>query len=225
MKVKAWLILFFFVGLIFYLSSIPGLQVLPVLRYVHSFLEGILARFDVSLIRFSNWLGNRLPFDISDLKPFKIIGRDFLTYTSDNPRIVEFVLRKFAHVVMFFFITLAFFLLASHYVKKVLTALFLAFLGGTTIAFLDEYRQSFVPSRVASLTDVFINLVGVTLALFFILFALFITKGVRMKEYYKRLSSKEIQKDIPLPNNGQDSFLDQQTKIYDSSFKKKVNEK
>ncbi|SES83159.1 VanZ family protein [Anaerobranca gottschalkii] len=220
MKVRAWLILFFFIGLIFYLSSIPGLQVLPVLRYIHSLLENILSKFDMSLVRFSNWLGNSLPFDISDLRPFKVAGRDFIEYTSDNPRIVEFILRKIAHVVMFFFITLAFFLLASHYVKKVRSAILLAFLGGTIIAILDEYRQSFVPTRVASLTDVFINLVGVTLAIFFIWFALFITKGVRMKEYYKKISTEEIQQELP---QSAPSLDEQQTKIYDKSFKEKLS--
>lgn len=180
LKLKSWLIAAFFVSLIFYLSSIPGLQVLPLLRQ----LSSLLGRFDLSLTRFSIWLGDLIPLNFNELRPFKILSEDFLVYAGDNPAIIEFLLRKIAHVVMFFFITTALFLLASQYTKKPRTAIILAFLGGISLAFLDEYRQSFVPTRVASSMDVLINSIGVCLAIFIIHFSLFITKSARLQEYY-----------------------------------------
>ncbi len=230
MKIRSWLILIFFIGLIFYLSSIPGLQVVPVLKQ----LSSLLSRFDLSLTRFSHWLGGVIPLNFNELGPFRILGEDFLVYASDNPAIIEFLLRKIAHVVMFFFITTAFFLLASQYTKRPGTASIIAFFGGTTMAFLDEYRQSFVPTRVASLMDVFINMVGVCIAMLIIHFSLFITKSARIQEYYYK-NFKGDKKDSDKENNSVDKEesdnkdsesspnIDQQTKVYDKEFLDKVN--
>lgn len=230
MKIKSWLILIFLVGLIFYLSSIPGLQVLPVLKQ----LSSVLGRFDLSLTRFSQWLGSILPLNFSEWGPFRILGEDFLNYANDNPAIVEFLLRKIAHVVMFFLITSAFFLLASQYTKKPRNAIFIAFFGGTAMAFLDEYRQSFVPNRVASLMDVLINFIGVSMAIFVILFALFLTKSARIQEYYYKnlkVDKKEEKVDIKEEHEKNEinstsevisDKLDQKTKVFDREYLNKL---
>ncbi|WP_353892426.1 VanZ family protein [Proteinivorax hydrogeniformans] len=236
MKVRSWLIAVFIVGLIFYLSSIPGLQVLPVLNQ----LSSVLGRFDVGITRFSHWVANTLPLNFSEWGAFRVLGEDFLEYASNNPRLIEFLLRKIAHVVMFFLVTIAFFLLASQYTKRPRTAIFIAFIGGTAMAFLDEYRQSFVPTRVASLMDVLINFIGVSLAIFIILFALFITKSARIQEYYynnfKGKNKKIAKENSDAKNDVVDNSkseqvksdskedLDQETKVYDRDFVKKVNE-
>jgi len=190
MKIKSWLILLSLVGLVFYLSSIPGLQVLPLLRHLNSMLLSL----DLNLVKLSEWLAVVIPFDFSELGPLKTLSNDFLIYAYDNPAIIEFLLRKIAHVTIFFLVTVAFFLLTSQYTKKSRNAIIIAFLGGTTMAFLDEYRQSFVPTRVSSLMDIFINFTGVSIALFFIIFSLFITKGTRIQQYYNKMSKERKEK-------------------------------
>ena len=232
MKLKSWLILTFFIGLIFYLSSVPGLQVLPLLRQ----LSSLLSKFDLSLTHFSKWLADIIPLNFSELGPIKILGEDFLMYANDNPAYVEFLLRKIAHVVMFFFITTAFFLLASQYTKKPSTAIIIAFFGGTTMAFLDEYRQSFVPTRVASLMDVFINFIGVSLAIFIILFSLFITKSARIQQYYYKTFKEGNKESAKAEDTSKDDTAsedssstpqdngDQATRIFDKEFVDKVNQ-
>ncbi|MDR5658953.1 VanZ family protein [Serpentinicella sp. ANB-PHB4] len=220
MKLKSWFILLFFIGLVFYLSSIPGLQVLPLLKQLNS----LLGSLDLSLVRFSEWLASIIPLNFNELGPFRTVSEDFLLYANDNPAIIEFVLRKIAHVIMFFFITIAFFLLASQYTKKPRNAIIIAFLGGTTMSFLDEYRQSFVPTRVASLMDVFINFIGVSIAIMVILFALFITKSARIQEYYyknfrnKNNLAQTEQKDQVT----EDAIQNQDTQVFDTSFSEKV---
>lgn len=73
-------------------------------------------------------------------------------------------------------------------------SVFLAFVGGGTLAYIDEYRQSFVAGRVGSLVDVFIDMVGVTLAVFLILFSIFITSGGRRKYFHREKPEKKINK-------------------------------
>lgn len=171
-KKRAWFLVIIIICSIFYLSSIPGLRVVPVLKQFNF----ILSRFDISVTRLSSWLASRLPLETGTLGPVKVIGNDFYSYARENPIIIEFFLRKLAHVLVFFIITLAFFMLYNQYIKKQWIAVVLTMISGSIAAILDEYRQSFVPNRVGSIMDVFIDMIGVTIAVIFIVFALFITK-------------------------------------------------
>lgn len=172
MKKNKWIIAFLLIGILFFLSSIPGLKVLPVLKQFNV----ILLKFDISIVKLSKWIASRLPLSRNDLHPLETIGRDFYSYARANPIIIEFFLRKIAHITIFFFITIALFSLTNQYVKKPWIAVILSYIGGSAMAFADEYRQTFVAGRVGSMTDVFIDMVGVTFGIFLVLFSLFITK-------------------------------------------------
>lgn len=171
-KLNAWIIVIIVVGGIFYLSSIPGLRVVPVLSQLNS----LLLRFDSVFIKISELIAHRLPVNMNELNPIRTAGNDFYAYAKANPIIIEFILRKIAHVVVFFILTIAIFFLLNQYTKRSISAAFLAYLITAIIAALDEYRQSFTDGRVASLIDVGIDLIGITLATLLILFAIFITK-------------------------------------------------
>jgi VanZ family protein len=168
MKRIAWTALFGILFLTYYLSSIPGLQVVPLFRQINSALH----TFDISLAELAAKLAARMP---EQLDPAKTAASRFYQFALANPDIAEFILRKSAHVALFFFITIAFFLLLRQYLRSPFSALFGAAVLGGAVACLDEFYQTFVTSRSGSLIDVFIDLLGVSLAFFFIAFALLIT--------------------------------------------------
>ena len=173
-----WIMVLIVIGCIFYLSSIPGLRVLPVLRQLNSFISG----FDVYFIRIAQEISQRLPMDTNELNPIRTVSKDFYAYAKENPIILEFLLRKMAHVFVFFCLTLTVFLLTNQYTKKSISAAFLAFLITTLFAALDEFHQSFVDGRVSSFIDVGIDMIGIIMATFVIGFSIFITKKWSGKE-------------------------------------------
>ncbi len=87
---------------------------------------------------------------------------------SDFPELVDFILRKIAHVTEFFILTL---FLARIGLRGVTTirvrfAVFaVAGLGALMTAIFDESIQRYIPGRVGSYRDVFIDGVGVTFAI------------------------------------------------------------
>lgn len=168
MKRVAWIFTFLLLGTTYYLSSIPSLQVLPVLRQVNE----LLLRFDLSITRLATEIAGRLP---EQLGPVGILAGDFYAYTRDNPLLIEFLLRKAAHVGLFFLITIGLFLLLRQYLKRPGTAVVGAFGLATLLAFLDEYHQTFIIGRSGRLMDVGIDMVGITLATMLIIFSLTIT--------------------------------------------------
>ncbi len=179
----AWLIVLFMVGMLFFLSSIPGLRVLPVLSLINS----IMVSLDLTFVNFSQWLADQVPMETGDIYYLDAATQDFLTYARDNPVIIEFLLRKLAHVVAFFGITIALFFLLHQYIRNSYVAVAVAFFGSGFISVLDEYRQTFVPERYGSIFDVIINMVGVALAVLLILFALFITRSGRQKFFRSQM--------------------------------------
>ncbi len=172
MKKNAWIIILLVVGLLFALSSIPGLRVLPVIKQINQ----LLVSYNLNITRFSHWIAQRLPVDSQELKPLETFSRDFYRYARANPAIIEFILRKLAHIFIFFLITIALFLLLHQYVRRSSVAVLLAFIGGGLLAVIDEYRQTFVPGRHGSRIDVMIDMVGVIVAVSLIGFSLFITR-------------------------------------------------
>ncbi len=174
---KAWIIVLCFLGGIFYLSSIPGLRVLPVLSKIYS----IIMRFDVIFIRMAEIIAQRLPMDIGELGPFRTVSSDFYTYAQANPGLIEFILRKIAHAMMFYFLTIAVFFVLNQYTKKSMTAACITFILVALFAALDEFRQSFVNGRVSSMIDVGIDLIGITLATLMIMFFISLLQKDRLK--------------------------------------------
>ncbi|SDY52725.1 VanZ family protein [Tindallia californiensis] len=186
MRKTAWFLVLGIIGFLYIASSIPGLRVLPVLRQ----LTHIATGFDYIFQSLSEWIAKRIPLDFGELAYIDAVMRDFLTYIRENPVLIEFFLRKLAHVIIFFFLTIAIFILLYQYISKASIAMILSFFLGFVLAVLDEFRQSFVPGRVASAVDVFIDMIGVSLGILFILFALIITSGER----YRFLKHKKMKK-------------------------------
>ena len=177
MKNRAWLLFILLLGILFLLSSIPGLRVLPVL----SFINSLMVTLDWTFVIFSEWLASKVPIDIGELRYIDSVTNDFFVYARNNPVIIEFLLRKTAHIFVFFIITVALFYLLHQYIRNAYLTLFIAFIGGGLVSVLDEYRQTFVPDRYGSLFDITINMVGVVMAVLFVLFALFITRSGKQK--------------------------------------------
>ena len=168
----AWTAAALLVLLTYYLSSIPGLKVLPILSQINSLLQ----RFDTSITILATRLVYALP---EQLASARTLTADFFRYAKQNPLIMEFLLRKTGHVLLFFIITLAAFFLLSFYLKSPGWTIALSFLAGATLAVLDEVHQYYVVDRMGSIIDVFINLTGVSLAIGVILFSLFLTSHWR----------------------------------------------
>ena len=177
MRKTAWLAVVGLIAFLYTASSIPGLRVLPVLRQLNRLAAGM----DMNFGRLAAWLAARIPLNFNELGHLDAVTRDFLTYVRENPVVIEFFLRKLAHVGVFFLITLALFFLLYQYISSATLSLILSFVGGFVIAVLDEYRQSFVPDRVASSVDVMIDMVGVSMAVLLIIFSLIITSGERLR--------------------------------------------
>ncbi len=180
MRKTAWLTVLGIIGFIYVASSIPGLRVLPILRQITSIASG----FDYVVGGLSEWIARQIPLNFGELAYIDTVMQDFLAYIRENPILIEFFLRKLAHVIVFFFLTIAIFFLLYQYISRANLAIVLSFIAGFSLAVLDEFRQSFVPDRVASAVDVFINMIGVTLAVFVIIFSLIITSGERYR-YFK----------------------------------------
>ncbi|MDO9534467.1 MAG: VanZ family protein [Bacillota bacterium] len=137
MKRSAWIPVFLLLILTYYLSSIPGLRVLPVLKQVNS----LLINYNLSITRLALKIASHLPVQ---LDPAKTFTSDFYTYARANPVIIEFMLRKAAHIFLFFLITIAFFIMLRQILRRPGFAVAGAFLAGTLFSFLDEYHQNFV---------------------------------------------------------------------------------
>ncbi len=166
-KNVAWTATALLLLITYYLSSIPGLRVLPVISQINNLLN----HFDTSMSIIAVRLVSLLP---AQLASAGTLTDDFLRYARQNPVIIEFILRKSGHLILFFVITLAAFFLISLYLKSPGWTIFLTFISGAVIAALDEFHQFFVDQRTGSIIDIFINLTGVTLATLFILSSLFL---------------------------------------------------
>jgi len=157
-------------ALTYYLSSIPYLRVLPVLSQIND----LLTLIDLRISDLVRAVINRLP---SQLDAAGTLSGDFYNYARQNPVIMEFLLRKMAHVALFFMITLAFFILWRHYLKP-LQAVFASFFCGTMAATLDEIHQYYVVGRSGTIIDVLIDIFGVLLAVLLIAIAFLLVKPI-----------------------------------------------
>jgi len=200
MKKRAWFLILIAIGIVFILSSIPSLRVLPVIKQIFKLTSGV----DFGFVKLANWIAakmpqlsklpiaSKLPFNLGELNPAKEIGQDIYTYAMNNPVIIEFFLRKLAHIFVFFWITVFLFILLNQYITHRWLSVILANIGGILLAFLDEYRQTFVSGRVGSMVDVLIDSLGVFLAAGIIIFSFFITRTAKKKEVDKIEPKKEV---------------------------------
>ena len=169
MKKAAWTIVFALILILYYLSSVPSIGVLPFFRQINNLFRA----YDTSVVSIAEEISSRAP---QQLSPARTLLSDFYQYTLSNPGQVEFLLRKSAHVFMFFIITLAIFFLLRQYFQSGWVTIGGAFILGSILAVLDELHQTTVPGRSGNIVDVGIDIIGVSLAVFFILIALTITK-------------------------------------------------
>ncbi len=145
---------------------------LPVLKQINQ----LLAKVDLNFQRLASFIASNLPQELERARTF---SSDFYLYARENPVIIEFILRKAAHIVVFFIITLAIFLLLREYTRKPYLAVIGALLLGSVVAFLDEYHQSMVDGRHGTFVDVFINMVGIFLAGILLVLSHFLTSSWR----------------------------------------------
>jgi VanZ family protein len=172
MKRIAWTLLTLLVFLVYYLSSIPGLKVLPVFRQIN----GALQAMGISVTSLAGIVAARLP---EQFGPVKAVAAHFYRFAQENPEAMEFIVRKAGHLTLYFILTVAFFFLIRQYLHNPWGSLVAAALPAAALAVADEFVQSFVSGRSGSLLDVFIDWCGIGAALFFILCALFITGRYR----------------------------------------------
>ncbi len=183
MKKNSWIILFTILLITYFLSSIPGLSVLPVLKQINFVLNSV----DMGYARVAVAISSRLP---TELGSARAMSGDIYSYARENPIIMEFFLRKMAHIFLFFAITMAFFFLIRHYIKKP-WAITASFFAGTIMAVLDEYHQYFVSNRVGSVVDVGIDMIGVSMATIVIIMAHVIAKPISFKRKKKQSKAKD----------------------------------
>jgi VanZ family protein len=174
---KNLIIVIILIGLLYYLSSLPGLRVLPVLKQIND----LLASWNVSISNLAVNIAEKLP---KQLDPVKTVTSDFLNYASRNPVIIEFLLRKAAHVFIFFVITIALFIFFRNYFQEPWKAILLSFFTGAVLAVLDEYHQLFVTGRHGTFLDVYIDLGGVIAAILLIIFSFWLTAFYRRERRY-----------------------------------------
>lgn len=158
------------IALTYYLSSVQALAVLPLLKQINSFM----AKFDLGFIRLAEAIARRLP---RQLDSARTMAGEFYLYARENPIIIEFILRKLGHVMLFFIITIAFFILWRNYLKPVYAAM-VSFISGIVVAVLDETFQYLVIGRTGSIIDVFIDIMGVGLAIILIAIAFILVKPI-----------------------------------------------
>ncbi len=170
MRKKAFAAVAGLLVLTYYLSSVPYLRVLPVLRQVNNFM----VRINLGIADLARAIAGRLP---PELESVGTITGDFYQYARQNPVIIEFILRKTAHVALFFAITLVFFIFWRHYLKPV-KAVAASFVCGTLAAILDETHQYYVTGRSGAIADVLIDMVGVLLAVILIAIAFLLVKPI-----------------------------------------------
>ena len=92
---------------------------------------------------------------------------DFFSIPTYNVEFISFLVRKGAHVVVFFVLAILFInaILASNLFKKISHSYICAIILSFLYACLDEFHQSFVPDRNMSFGDVVIDTVGACLGL------------------------------------------------------------
>jgi|GEM_PF-611575 len=83
---------------------------------------------------------------------------------SGFPHSYDFVLRKFAHMFVFFVLT---YFIASSFDSHKRGYLLLAIIAAVTYAMIDEFHQTFVSGRYGAPNDIFIDSIGVYFAIWF----------------------------------------------------------
>ena len=155
-------------------------KIKPIIYWILAFLwMFIIFLFSAQTGEQSSALSNSILFNLAI--PFLNF---FNIQTYYNVEFISFLVRKGAHVVVFFVLAILFInaILASNMFKKIshsyICALALSFL----YACLDEFHQSFTPGRNMSFWDVVIDTVGACLGLMlFYYISNFIKKRKKIK--------------------------------------------
>jgi VanZ family protein len=127
---------------------------------------------------------------------------DFFFHPEDAPNIfvyrmdfIQFVIRKTAHVSEYFALCMSLLLPLNRIFSKKKHVLLISSITSFVFAGLDEYHQTFIPGRMGSITDVFIDSIGIALAcsIFYIACSILTKKNKNLKSIlYYFLYSNEI---------------------------------
>ncbi|MBO8136826.1 MAG: VanZ family protein [Desulfotomaculum sp.] len=158
-KLLAWGgVIILFLSL-WHLSSQPGLQSVPVLVPILKKINCFFAAHGINT--------KELLMQLEHCEKI----RPLYQVLKQNPNLAEFIVRKTAHVVLFFILTIWVFILLKIYLRNFFPVLVLSSLISLSLAVVDEMHQSFVPGRAGRWFDVGIDLVGITLAFILLVFS------------------------------------------------------
>ena len=97
--------------------------------------------------------------------------------------IINYIIRKSAHISEYIILTIVIFSLASEYTKNNKKIIIYGLIGCLIFASLDEFHQYFIPGRSALVTDVLIDFIGAIVAL--ILYKLLLKSKLLINKHKK----------------------------------------
>ncbi len=103
--------------------------------------------------------------------------------TESTLDIINYVIRKSAHISEYIILTIVIFSLASEYTKNNKKIIIYGLIGCLIFASLDEFHQYFIPGRSALVTDVLIDFIGAIVAL--ILYKLLLKSKLLINKHKK----------------------------------------
>lgn len=133
----------------YYFSSIPGLEVIPFLGGVYRFIIKLFP----FLSGYQSIIHGYMP---GEFRLLVNIAREY-------PDMVDFILRKLAHILEFFILTVLLYLLFINLKNNRVRYALPGILSFITACF-DEVHQLFIPDRHGRFIDVGIDTLGILLA-------------------------------------------------------------
>lgn len=102
---------------------------------------------------------------VEKIKPIvKVIADELEVKPISTSRLDHYV-RKAAHMFNYFVLTIVCFLAFRAVIPKFWVSVFLTWLLATCFSMIDEYYQTFIPGRGGQVRDVFIDSIGIIIAL------------------------------------------------------------
>jgi VanZ family protein len=108
------------------------------------------------------------------------------TIARESPHWSFYIQRKGAHIVEFFLLTFLFWRVVGLFTKNLLSTVVWTFIWVLWMAVLDESHQSLVVGREGKISDVIIDMIGATLAIFTIRWYLCSSKNKIFKKICKK---------------------------------------
>ncbi len=120
-----------------------------------------------------------------------------LSISADSWQYLELILRKLAHMFIYFVLSITVMSLLFTFKIKIIKSIFITITFNFIYACSDEFHQAFVPGRGPSITDVFIDTCGTILGILFALIIYCIIHTIyykiqksKIEKYNKKISSE-----------------------------------